>query len=51
VLEIGKMANVVLDVALTLDERLAKAGFTDIKLLKKQDMKLNHTDKGGELVW
>jgi hypothetical protein len=50
VLDVGKGANVILNVAEQLNDRLAKAGFTDIKL-KKQDMKLNHTDKGGELVW
>lgn len=43
-------ARLIPNVAEQLNDRLAKAGFTDITL-KKQDMNFNHTDKGGELMW
>lgn len=38
------------DIARQLNNRLAEAGFVTITL-KKQSMKYNHTDRGGELFW
>lgn len=37
-------------IAEELEERVAKAGFTDIEV-KISDLPLNHSGKGGELLW
>lgn len=44
------LGNLIIDVAVQLKDRLAKAGFTNIKEIT-QAMRFNHTDRVGELVW
>lgn len=50
VTEMTSANNMVGDIAIQLNNRLKEAGYTNITL-KKQDMKFNHTDKGGKLFW
>lgn len=50
VVQMMLFAKTVPEVALQLHDRLTKAGFVDIRV-KTVAMKLNHTDKGGELFW
>lgn len=37
-------------IAIELQDRLTKTGFVDV-VLKMTPLKLNHTDKSGQLLW
>jgi hypothetical protein len=42
--------NMVPKIAIELQDRLTRTGFVDV-VLKMTPLKLNHTDKFGQLLW